>query len=197
VSSIQSSGDVTVTDTQTGTVSDGEFLKNSGGNLTGGTVETEPNVPAWEEDANSPFTGTTDPSGISTISLAGSYDEVLISATVNAEPNTDSKFYIQLINGSECNGTYYVLDGQKRTGITDIVCGYVTDGNTASGTMKINGKGSKIEVQKLPIFNTPLRAGVADGTINTDINGERIETISFGGSESISYTYEIYGRDLA
>jgi hypothetical protein len=50
LSPIQSSGDVTVTDTQAGKLNDGEFLTNSGGNLTGGTVETEPNIPNWELD---------------------------------------------------------------------------------------------------------------------------------------------------
>lgn len=40
VSSIQSSNDVTVTDTQAGTVSDQEFLKNEGGNLTGASPPT-------------------------------------------------------------------------------------------------------------------------------------------------------------
>jgi len=41
VSPIQSSSDVTVTDAQAGTLSDGEFLQNSGGSLTGGKPKPE------------------------------------------------------------------------------------------------------------------------------------------------------------
>jgi hypothetical protein len=41
LSPIQSSSDVVVTDTQVGTLEDGEFLQNSGGSLAGGTVSAQ------------------------------------------------------------------------------------------------------------------------------------------------------------
>jgi len=53
VSSIQSSGDVVVTDTQVGTLADGEFLQNSGGSLVGGTVNVQgafSNIEVFESD---------------------------------------------------------------------------------------------------------------------------------------------------
>lgn len=81
VSAIQSSGDVTVTDTQPGAVSDQEFLKNEGGNLTGGTVQTEPNVPSYVEDDNSPITLSNDTFG--SISLSQTYDVVKMIVVSN------------------------------------------------------------------------------------------------------------------
>jgi len=49
--SIQSSSDVVVTDTQVGTLSDGEFLQNSGGSLTGSSVQGGfSNIEVFESD---------------------------------------------------------------------------------------------------------------------------------------------------
>jgi hypothetical protein len=60
VSPIQSSSDVVVTDTQVGTLADGEFLQNSGGSLAGAAVQGAfSNIQVFEAD------GTFDASNVS------------------------------------------------------------------------------------------------------------------------------------
>jgi len=96
VSTIQSSGDVTVTETQPGSVNNGEFLTNSGGNLTGGTVETEPNVPNWQEDPNSPFTANS--TDVIDINLQNTYDFWMVNIEVSDAEGREGEIKMQSNN---------------------------------------------------------------------------------------------------
>jgi len=141
VSPIQSSSDVIVTDTQVGTLADGEFLQNSGGSLTGGTVQTEPNVPNWQEDPNSPISTSSSQNSVS-FTLANDYDLVKILIQ-NWESQSTALTYLGLqVNGSSFNDYNYVkVDGSKVTDDTEWrLAGSLNDGFGVSGMILLDGR---------------------------------------------------------
>jgi len=147
-SSIQSSGDVTVTDTQPGAVNNGEFLTNSGGSLTGGTVETEPNVPAWEESSNSPRSKTNvSPNNQFDMSLPESADirkffvEMIGGANtqnISLLINNTTEYTYKQLNGSETSGSSFLDIGQIESGakrVTEITVSDNTNGFGVIGSV--------------------------------------------------------------
>lgn len=98
------SGDVVVTDTQPGTMADGEVLVNSGGNLTGGATGGLP----FEEDGNSPISVSTNDNYSYTV--AGNYERVLVIVDANQFTNGNS---IRVNNETSSNYNSIELDGNK------------------------------------------------------------------------------------
>jgi len=138
VSPIQSSSDITVTDTQVGTVGDGEFLTNSGGSLTGGTVQTEPNIPGFEKDPNNPIGGSLSTSHTITLSKSYKFIKVIV---LDFDPLANRTDLFMRINGISTD-TYDVRDksGSSTFGANKIKLSRMNDDFVApSGEIHING----------------------------------------------------------
>jgi len=157
-SDIRTSGDVTVTDTQPGTVNNGEFLTNSGGSLTGGTIQTTPNVPPYEEDSNSPFEFSNDSSH--TVSLSDNYDLWWIHVKVTPESFDNLDLRIVSMNGNsfDQNADYYDMTGSLSSGNNKVPIG-TTDASTTvvrTGEFKVHpspNENDDIQISDLPLFD--------------------------------------------
>ena len=140
-SGIQSSSDVIITDTQPGTVSDGEFLQNSGGSLTGGTVQTEPNQPPYEEDANSPFSASLSSNSSATFSLNASYDIIKVHGELAGTGSGSTPFKLRPNGyGAASNYTVEEEDGSTSTNDTEIAFATVTGGHSYHFSLKMAGR---------------------------------------------------------
>jgi len=150
VSSIQSSSGVVVTDTQAGTVSDQEFLKNEGGNLTGATVQTEPNIPNWQEDGNSPFTFSG--SASYQISLANEFDIWQFYVEFTETSSDAGPLEITGVNDSGGSFDYERNDGTLTTLTSTVPIAEFTAGSSEVGNIYAAGRNSS----DLSFFNAPL-----------------------------------------
>lgn len=175
------SGDITVTDTQVGTVSDGEFLTNSGGSLTGGTVEAEPNVPDWEEVSGSPFTTT---NVDFTIDNIDTYDTYLVFVDANLSYDSDVKINV---NGQSANYDVTFLDGSQSVASTDPKVAYRL---STVFSFIMSGRWGESWVLSLLHggYDPNQPAAIKNSSVSSPLN-----QISFFEGEG--YTVEIYGRD--
>jgi len=203
VSPIQSSSDVTVTDTQTGTVNDQEFLKNEGGILTGGTVQTEPNVPDWKEESNSPHSVA---SSSQTFQVTDVFDEYKIKINVTAT-SSSADIALSDINSASANFAFRTPSGQT-AGASSILLGHISNnGRTLKGEFKIQGRwddiGHTLNVWDIPVGvihgggTTPfqvtevgLEPAVADPNQDTQLSSFTLDLFDLSG------TVEVYGRDI-
>ncbi|AFH21654.1 hypothetical protein OSG_eHP6_00105 [environmental Halophage eHP-6] len=192
VSPIQSSSDVTVTDTQTGTVSDGEFLKNNNGNLTGGTVQTEPNVPNWTLDTTDSATGQTN----FTVSGLGDFDIYRTHLKVSGRSVSEFLALVN-INSSSPQFDYFRSDGNIQTGANGADLGRV-DNSEASVILTFNfSEGvAAFNVNLNAEVSTDLESDVALYGSASGISGNSINSIKFEDFADPDWKINVFGRDI-
>jgi hypothetical protein len=197
VSSIRNSDDVILTDTNPGTVSDGEFLKNNGGNLIGEPVQTEPNEPDWTADSNNPTTKNLSrdvfaqfPVGLSTDIIRVFYRiENLTSFGANVELRFDG--VTSGYDSVSLRGGRTVNDSR----LNKLVVAGETSGAASVGIMHIQNTGNAVSVQ-----NQVLSAGTEFfNELQTGRNlnvSPPINTIDLEANQDADATLEIYGFNL-
>jgi len=196
VSSIQSSSDVVVTDTQVGTVGDGEFLQNSGGSLTGGTVQTEPNVPNWQEDPNSPISTSTAQNSVS-FTLANDYDLVKILIQ-NWESESNILTYLGLqVNGSSFNDYNYVkVDGsQVRSDTEWRLAGSLNDGFGVSGMILLDGRSTSAAISGRSLIGESVDNGEAATQLSNFSISLPLNSLNFVTDGVFDLQARVYGWD--
>lgn len=161
-----------------------------------GSIAMDPapsNLPAWEEDGNSPYTETAVSS--ITYTMAAAYDRVMVTISVT---NTSEDISLDLqVNGDiGTNYDYIKIDGTTVSG-TDAVRVMNTHSGDASTTFEMAGRWSTFWGVGGGTPRQVLTINVAEGGENQNVTSPLSQfTLSeiHGGTADI--TIEVYGRDL-
>jgi hypothetical protein len=95
------SSDITVTDTQTGSVGEGEFLKNEGGNLTGG---------GWKTIYSETDSDNTTDLSFDTGTISDIKDQYRVTVQVDEHSGSDTQIQLRFNNNSATNYDYTWYD---------------------------------------------------------------------------------------
>jgi hypothetical protein len=167
----------------------------------GGAVRNLSNIGpggVWEEDGNSPFTGSG--SGEYQFSLSDTYDMWMFIADVR---NTSASGAVKVrVNGDVYNNyDYYELDGTKSTDVNAFVglAGHSSGSDDIKSIFYISGRwGNNCTATSIGLGNDYFNGTMAHSGRNTDVSSP-LSSVSIymgTGSDTFDITFRALGKDI-
>lgn len=156
------------------------------------------NVPDWEEDGNSPVTVTNASSA--SITLAGTYDEVVIRVKMEPPAGTFASVICQINGDTGTNYRQFNVDGTTNTGASKWKITQADDAAPIVAGAWITGRWGNEAVIRNP------RGVLGNGSASMGHGGDNsavtspLDSITVsddGGNTMDAITLEVFGRDIA
>jgi len=188
VSTIQLSSDVTVTDTKPGGLSDGDFLKNSNGTLTGSSVQTLYEL-VDTQSGTTPFQ----------ITISDGFDAYLIHIKIDAGVSNRT-IEITQVNNNSINADYIEVSGTSVGASGSPPIATVGSNSICSDFLTLSQSSSGSAFGKLPLASprggTSNLAGLVDGTLHIDESPVDSFTINESFGANLNISVKIAGKNI-
>jgi len=173
------------------TASQDEVIKkaSSGSDLTFGTVQTEPNVPGWEEDANSPQTATQTQSF--QVTIADTFDLILLHYEFTGGSSGDPLISLRA-NGETSGYNYVKSDGSTAIGASDWdLTRTAASGQSVAGLIWLTGRFDK------KITGSNIGFGAKTSATGVSVpSTSPLDTLTILPNSDSDVEIQIYGKDI-